>query len=327
MRRRDFIQIFGGVAAAWPFAARAQTGKKSRIGFLGTSSLSLERHLVDAFRQKLRELGDVEGDKIEIEFRWADGRDSRLPGLAAELVRLKPDVIVTTGTPGTLAAKRATSTVPIVFASSGNPVAAGLVASFSRPGGNVTGFTISGPELEGKRVLLLKEVVPRLARVAVLWNSANPAILDFYQQTRAAGAALGFALEPIVEVSHIDDFKSAFATIASAKPDAMIVLADRFLLAHRSEIVDFAATNRLPAVYAYRGYVDAGGLISYAPSDLDLFRRTAVYVDKILKGEKPADLPVQEPTNFELVINLKTAKALGLTVPPTLLTRADEVIE
>ena len=257
MRRRDFIQIFG-VAAAWPFAARAQTGKKSRIGFLGTSSLSLERHLVDAFRQKLRELGDVEGDKIEIEFRWADGRDSRLPGLAAELVRLKPDVIVTTGTPGTLAAKRATSTVPIVFASSGNPVAAGLVASFSRPGGNVTGFTISGPELEGKRVLLLKEVVPRLARVAVLWNSANPAILDFYQQTRAAGAALGFALEPIVEVSHIDDFKSAFATIASAKPDAMIVLADRFLLAHRSEIVDFAATNRLPAVYAYRGYVDAG---------------------------------------------------------------------
>ena len=327
MRRRDFIQIFGGVAAAWPFAARAQTGKKSRIGFLGTSSLSLERHLVDAFRQKLRELGDVEGDKIEIEFRWADGRDSRLPGLAAELVRLKPDVIVTTGTPGTLAAKRATSTVPIVFASSGNPVAAGLVASFSRPGGNVTGFTISGPELEGKRVLLLKEVVPRLARVAVLWNSANPAILDFYQQTRAAGAALGFALEPIVEVSHIDDFKSAFATIASAKPDAMIVLADRFLLAHRSEIVDFAATNRLPAVYAYRGYVDAGGLISYAPSDLDLFRRTAVYVDKILKGEKPADLPVQEPTNFELVINLKTAKALGLTMPPTLLTRADEVIE
>ena len=246
---------------------------------------------------------------------------------SAELVRLKPDVIVTTGTPGTLAAKRATNTIPIVFASSGNPVTAGLVASFSRPGGNVTGFTISGPELEGKRVLLLKEAVPQLSRIAVIWNSANPAIIDFFQQTRAAGAALGFALQPIVEVIHIDDFKSAFATIASVKPDAMIVLADRFLLAHRSEIVNFAATSRLPTAYPYRAYVDAGGLISYAPSDLDQFRRTAVYVDKILKGEKPADLPVQEPTNFELVINLKTAKALGLTIPPTLLARAEEVIE
>jgi putative tryptophan/tyrosine transport system substrate-binding protein len=329
MRRREFITLLGGAAAAGacPVRARAQTGKMSRIGFLGTSSPSLERHLVDAFRQKLRELGDVEGDKIAIEYRWAEGRDSQLPGLAAELVRLKPDVIVTTGTPGTLAAKRATSTIPIVFASSGNPVTAGLVASFSRPGGNVTGFTVSGPELEGKRVLLLKELVPQLSRVAVIWNSANPAVIDFYQQTRAAAAALGFALQPVVEVSHIDDFKDAFATIASAKPDAMIVLADRFLLAHRSEIVNFAATSRLPAAYAYRAFVDAGGLISYAPSDLDQFRRTAVYVDKILKGEKPADLPVQEPTNFELVINLKTAKALGLNVSLSLQQLADEVIE
>ena len=329
MKRREFITLLGGAAAAvtWPVRARAQTGKTSRIGFLGTSSPSLERHLVDAFRQKLRELGDVEGDKIAIEYRWAEGRDSRLPGLAAELVRLKPDVIVTTGTPGTLAAKTATSTIPIVFTSSGNPVTAGLVASFSRPGGNITGFTISGPEMEGKRVQLLKEVVPRLSRVAMLWNSANPAIMDFYQQTRAAAAALGFALQPNVEVRHIDDFKNAFATIASAKPDAMIVLADRFLLAHRSEIVSFAATSRLPAVYAYRAYVDAGGLISYAANDLDQFRRTAVYVDKILIGEKPADLPFQEPTNFELVINLKTAKALGLDVSLQLQQRADEVIE
>jgi ABC-type uncharacterized transport system substrate-binding protein len=327
MRRRDFILLIGGAAATWPVRARAQTGKASLIGFLGTSSPSLEGHVVGAFQQKLGELGNVGGNKITVEYRWAEGRDSRLPALAAELVRLKPDVIVTTGTPGTLAAKRATSTIPIVFASSGNPVAGGLVASFSRPGGNVTGFTISGPEMEGKRVQLLKEVVPKISRVALLWNSANPAIFDFYQQTRAAGAALGFALEPTVEISRIDDFKGAFEKIISARPDAMIVLADRFLLAHRSEIVNFAATNRLPGVYPYRAYVDAGGLVSYAANDLEQFRRTAVYVDKILNGAKPADLPVQEPTNFELVINLKSAKALGLTVPPTLLTRADEVIE
>jgi putative ABC transport system substrate-binding protein len=214
VRRRDFISLLGA-AAAWPVCARAQSGKTSRIGFLGTSSLSQEIHLVDAFRKKLRELGHVEGSTFAIEFRWAEGRDSRLAALAAELVRLKPDVIVTAGTPGSLAAKRATSTIPIVFASSGNPVAAGLVPSFSRPGGNITGFTVSGPELEGKRVQLLKEVVPQLSRVAVVWNSANPAIFDFYQQTRAAGAALGFAAEPNIELSHADGFNAAFTTIAS----------------------------------------------------------------------------------------------------------------
>jgi ABC-type uncharacterized transport system substrate-binding protein len=323
VRRREFIGLLG--AATWAVCARAQTGKTSRIGFLGPSSPSQEAHVVGAFRQKLRDLGHVEGDTFVIEFRWAEGRDSRLPSLAGELVRLRPDVIVTTGTPGSLATKRATSTIP--FASSGNPVAAGLVPSFSRPGGNVTGFTVSGPELEGKRVQLLKEVVPQLSRVAVVWNSANPAILDFYQQTRAAGAALGFAVEPNIELSHADEFKAAFATIAKAKPDAMIVLADRFLLAHRSEIVNFAAANRLPAVYPYRAYADAGGFLSHAPNDLDQFRRTAIYVDKILKGAKPADLAVQEPINFELVINLKTAKALGIEVSSQLQQRADEVIE
>jgi ABC-type uncharacterized transport system substrate-binding protein len=326
MRRREFIGLLG-VAAMWPFSARAQTGKTARIGFLGTSSPAQEAHVVGAFRQKLLELGHVEGRTFTIDFRWAEGRDSRLSALATELVRLKPDVIVTTGTPGSLAAKRATSTIPVVFASSGNPVAAGLVPSFSLPGGNITGFTVSGPELEGKRVQLLKEVVPQLARVAVVWNSANPAILDFYQQTRAAGAALGLTVEPNVELTHADDFKGAFAVIAKAKPDAMIVLADRFLLAHRLEIVSFAATNRLPAIYPYRAYVDAGGLLSYAPNDLDQFRRTAVYVDKILKGEKPAELPIQEPTNFELVVNLKTAKALGLSISAQLQQRADDVIE
>jgi putative ABC transport system substrate-binding protein len=326
MRRREFITFLGATIAG-STGVSAQTGKVSRIGFLGPSSASQEAHVVNAFRKQLIELGHVEGSTFAIEFRWAEGRDSRLAALAAELVRLEPDVIITAGTPGSLAAKRATSTIPIVFASSGNPVAGGLVSSFSRPGGNITGFTISGPELEGKRVQLLKEVVPQLSRVAVVWNSANPALFDFYQQTRAAGAALGFTVEPNVELTRADGFSAAFATIVKAKPDAMIFLADRFLLAHRSEIVSFAAANRLPAIYPYRAYVDAGGFLSYAPNDLDQFRRTATYVDKILKGAKPADLPLQEPVKFELVINLRTAKALGIAISSLLQQRADEVIE
>jgi putative ABC transport system substrate-binding protein len=234
---------------------------------------------------------------------------------------------VTTGTPGTLAAKRATTTIPVVFASSGNPVNGGLVASFSRPGGNVTGFTISGPELEGKRVQLLKEAVAGFSRAAVMWNRSNPGLMDFYQQIRAAAAALNLTLQPVVEVRSANDFLSAFATIAGGRAQAMFVVADRFLLAHRTEIVDFAATNRLPTMYPYRGYVEAGGLMSYAPNDLDQFRRAAIYVDKILRGAKPADLPVEEPTKFELVVNLEAAKALGLDLPAETLTRADEVIE
>jgi putative ABC transport system substrate-binding protein len=332
VRRREFITLIGGAAAAssvsWPRAARAQqAGKVARIGFLGTSSPGLERHLVDAFRQRLSELGHVDGQNIAIEYRWAEGQDNRLPALAAELVRLRPDIIVTTGTPGTLAAKRATNTVPIVFSSSGNPVNAGLVASFSRPGGNVTGFTISGPELEGKRVQLLKEAVAGLSRAAMVWNSSNPGLIDFYHQTRAAAAALNLTLQPVVEVRSTNDFAGAFATIAGARPQAMFVVADRFLLAHRAQIVDFAATSRLPTMYPYRSYVEAGGLMSYAPNDLDQFRRTAIYVDKILKGAKPADLPVEEPTKFELVVNLKAAKALGLDLSAETLTRADEVLE
>jgi putative tryptophan/tyrosine transport system substrate-binding protein len=328
MRRRDFITLLGGTAAAWPLEARTQQlGKIFRIGYLGASSPSLERPFVDALLQTLRERGRVEGKDIVMEYRWAEGRDDRLPNLASDLVRTKPDVIVTTGTPGTLAAKQATNTIPIVFASSGNPINAGLVASLERPGGNVTGFTISGPELEGKRVQLLKEAVPSLSRLAMLWNSANPVSNDFYQLTRTAAAALALTLQPITDVRQIDDFDGAFSTIAGAKADAMIVTADRFLLAHRTEIVNFASTNRLPTMYAYRAYVEAGGLMSYAPSDLDQFHRAAVYVDDILKGSKAADLPVQEPTRFELVINLKTAKALGLTVLPSLLAIADEVIE
>jgi putative tryptophan/tyrosine transport system substrate-binding protein len=326
-RRRQFITLLGG-AVAWPFEASAQqSGKIARIGYLDPSSPTLERHFVDAFRKKLRELGRVEGENIAIDYRWAEGHDDQLPRLATEMVRLQPDVIVTTGTPGTLAAKAATTTIPIVFASSGNPVGGGLVASYARPGGNVTGFAVSaGSELEGKRLEILHDVVPGLSRVAMVWNSANPALVEFSQQTQAAATAMGLMLQP-VEVQQADDLKNAFTAIAGSKADAMIVLADRLLLALRVSIVNFVTNSRLPAMYPYREYVEAGGLMSYAPDDIEQFQLAAVYVDRILKGARAADLPVQQPTKFDLVINLKTARSIGLEVPPTLLARASEVIE
>ena len=327
MKRRKFITLLGA-ATAWPLAARAQqTGKMSRIGYLGSSSPSLEPHYVEAFRQKLRDLGYVEGENIAIEYRWAEGQDDRLPNLATELVRLKPDIIVTTGTPGALAAMQATKTIPIVMASSGDPVGVGLVASLVRPGGNVTGFTILGPELEGKRLEFLKQAVPDLSRIAVLWNPSNPAIVLFFATMENAGRALRISLDPVVEVRRADELDNAFFAIAGARPHALVVLADRFLLAHRKRIVEFAAANRLPGMYPFREYVDAGGLMSYAPSNIELFRGAATYVDKILKGAKPGDLPVQQPTKFELIVNLKSAKAIGIDVPTSLLLRADELIE
>ena len=328
MRRREFITLLGGAAVAWPLAARAQQRRKLfRIGYLGISSPSLEPHYVEAFRQKLRELGHVDGESIAIEYRWAEGQDSRLPKLAGELVRLKSDVIVTTGTPGTLAAIQATKTVPIVMASSADPVASGLVSSLARPSGNVTGFTILGPELEGKRLELLLQTVPGLSRLAIFWNPSNPGIVSYFETVRNAGRNLRISLDPVMEVRSADELDNAFTVIASARPQALAVIADRFLLAHRKQIVDFAAVTRLPSMYPYREYVDAGGLMSYAPSNIELFRGAATYVDKILKGAKPGELPIQEPTKFELVLNLKTAKTLGLAVPPTVIARADEVIE
>jgi putative ABC transport system substrate-binding protein len=228
---------------------------------------------------------------------------------------------------GILAAKQATKTIPIVFASSGDPVKGGLVASYTRPGGNVTGFTILGAGLEAKRLQILKQVVPGLSRVAVMWNSANPAILAYYEQTVAAAAVLKLTLQTVVEVRRVDDFARAFSTVGGARADALVVLADRFLLAHRKEIVAFAATSRLPGMYPYREYVNAGGLLSYAPSDIDQFRRTAIYVDKILRGAKIANLPVQDPIKYEFVINLNTAKALGLEIPFNIQQLADEMIE
>ena len=327
MRRREFITLLGG-AAVWPLAARAQQmGKVPRIGYLGSSSPSLEPHFVEAFRQKLRELGHIEGENIAIEYRWAEGQDRRLPELATELVRLQPNVIVTTGTPGALAAMQATKTIPIVMASSGDPVGAGLVASLARPGGHVTGFTIVGPQIEGKRLELLKEAVPELSRVAVLWNPSNPALVSYFDTIENAGRTLRISLDPVAEVRRADELDNAFFAIASARPRALLVVADRFLLAHRKRIVEFAVAKRLPGMFPYREYVEAGGLMSYAPSNIELFRGAATYVDKILKGAKPGDLPVQEPTKLELIVNLKTSKAIGLTVPESFLLRADELIE
>jgi putative tryptophan/tyrosine transport system substrate-binding protein len=328
MQRREFITLFAGAAAAWPLAARAQqTGRLTNVGYLGPSSLALEQAQVGALKWRLQELGHVEGKNIAYLFRWAEGHDERFPELAVELVGLSPDVIVTTGTPGTLAVKRATATIPIVFASSANPISSGLVASYSRPGGNVTGFTILGPELEGKRVQLLKEAVPTLSRIAVMWNPANPGIIDFLHQMRAAASALNVTVKPIAEVTQASELKNAFAAIADSQPQAMLVIADRFLLAHRTDIVSFAAAQRLPTMYPYRGYADAGGFMAYAPIDVEQFRLAAGAVSKILRGTKPADIPVEEPTRYEFVINLKTAKALGIEVSPFLQQRADVLID
>jgi len=325
--RLAFAVFLAFCFGAAPLTAEGQKSTKvPRIAYLGTSSTSREPHYVEAFRQQLQHLGYTEGQNIAIEYRWAEGRDDRLPGLAAELVRLEPAVIVTAGTPGTLAAKQATTSIPIVMASSLDPVRSGLVVSLARPGGNVTGFATLGPELEGKRLELLRRVVPKLSRVAVLWNSANPAIRYSYDATREAARALNLTLDLVVEVRREEELERALSMIGAAQRlDALVVLADRSLLAHRRRIVDAVAAKRLPSLYPYREYVDAGGLMSYAPSNIELFRGAATYVDRILKGAKPTDLPIQQPIAFELVINVKTTKALGLKLPPSMLAGAELV--
>ena len=310
-----------------PSASQAQhRGRVPRVGYLGTSSASLERELVKAFREGLRDHGYIEGQNIVIEYRWAEGNYQRFPELVADLVKLKVDVILTAGTPGALAAKRATQTTPIVMAVTGEAVGTGLVSSLARPGGNLTGLTTMVPDLEGKRLEILGEVLPKLATLVVLLNTSNPLTAIQWEQAKTSAKALGIQLQPI-ELQRPEDFKDAFARVARQRPDAITMVADRFLLAHRTQIADFVAKTRLPAIYPYKDFVVAGGLMSYGPSYEDLFRRAAEYVDKILKGAKPAELPVERPTKFELVINLKTAKTLGLTIPPSVLQRADQVIE
>ena len=310
-----------------PLAAKAQqAGGTVTIGYLGNSSPSLESNLVDAFREGLRHLGYVEGQNLVIRYQWAEGQQERHAVLARELVRLKPDIILTAGTPGTLAAKQATQSIPIVTAIAGDPVAAGLVSSLAKPGGNVTGLSTLASELEGKRLELFKQAVPKLSRVVALLNPANPFTTIAWKALQPAAEALGVQLQP-VEVRGPNDLDRALATIKKARPDGLIVVPDRFLLTYRASIVQFMAENRLPGMFPFREFVQEGGLLAYGPDYTDMYRRAATYVAKILRGAKPADLPMEQPTKFEFVINLKTAQALGLTIPPTLLFQADKVIQ
>jgi putative ABC transport system substrate-binding protein len=282
--------------------------------------------LFAAFREGLRELGYVEGRNIQVESRWAEGNYDRLPGLAADLVRLKVDVIVTYGTPAAQAAKGATGTIPIVMAAIIDPVASGLVTSLARPGGNITGQSMMSPDLAEKQLQILKELVPKTSRVAVLHNPANPGNAPQVRHAQDAARALGVRLQ-ILGARGPSEIDGAFAAMAAEQAGAVIVLVDAILQSNRARIADLAARHRLPAVYGLHEYAEVGGLLAYGPNRLDMFRRAATYVDRILKGAKPGDLPVEQPNTFTLVINLKTAKALGLTIPPSLLLRADQLIE
>ena len=325
--RRAFLGGSVALLAAPLAAAAQQTGKVPRIGWLSATSASDRPALLNAFRQGLGELGWVEGQNIGIDYRYAEDRVDRLPGLAAELVRLKVDCIVSLGTQGVTAARKATETIPIVMIAVRDPVGTGLIASLARPGGNLTGVAgYAGLEIVAKQLELLKETVPKLRRVAVLSNPANAYHRLAIKEAHAAARSLGVQLQ-LLQARGSNEFDAAFAAMAKERAGGLLVLSDAMLNAHRAQIADLAARGRLPAAYAVRESVEAGGLMSYGPSFLDLHRRSAAYVDKILKGAKPADLPVEQPTQFELVINLKTAKALSLTMPPSLLRQADEVIE
>jgi putative ABC transport system substrate-binding protein len=324
-RRRAFITLLGGAAAAWPLAARAQQPRKVwRLGVLQGGAPP--EPLFEATKDGLRDLGYVDGRNIEFEVRWAEGKVDRFPDLAAELVGLKVDAIHTVSTPAALAARSATTIIPIVFSGVGDPVGAGLVASLARPGGNATGLSLLATELSGKRLEVLREIIPNISRVAMLWNDTNPGMVLRANETQDAAAKLSVTLQSI-GVHDLIDFEPAFKAISDGGAAALLTLVDPFTRVHRKRIVDFAAQSGLPAIYEARQFVDSGGLISYGPNLLALQRRVADYLDKIFRGAKPSDLPVEQPTKFELVINLKTSKALGLEIPPTLIARADEVIE
>jgi putative ABC transport system substrate-binding protein len=302
-------------------------GDARRLGYLSSTSLGGSAHLLEAFRQGLRDLGWVEGQNIVIEYRWAEGRSDRLSGLADELVRLKVEVIVAPATPAALAAKNATKAIPIVLVSAADPVRIGLIASLARPGGNVTGASFDvGLEIFAKQLELLKETLSKVRRVAVLSNSGNPAQEVAVANVKAAARSLALQLQ-LLPVAGPNEFDTAFASMKNKHADAVLVLADAMFNLHRAQLADLAAKNRVPSMYSFRDAVEAGGLMSYGPSLSDIFRRAATFVDKILKGAKPADLPVEQPTKFELVINMKTAKALKLTIPQSLLLRADQAIE
>jgi len=311
--------------AALPAAAE-EPGKVYRVGFIGNSTAALESNLVQPFREGLRELGYVEGRDLAIEYRWAEGDYGRLPALVADLIAQKVDVLVTAGTPAALAVKRATTTIPLVMVAVGDPVGTGLVASLARPGGNLTGLVSIAPDLEGKRLELLREVAPKLSVVSVLMNPANPFHALSEKQVRAAAGVLHIRAH-LVRVRTASELDQAFEAILRERSGGLIMLADRVFLHNRARIADFATRNRLPGVYAYSELVVGGGLMSFGPSYPGMHRRAAYFVDKILKGARPADLPMEQPEKFELIVNLKTARIFGLTIPQSVLLRADQLIE
>ena len=325
MTRREFIRIVGGAASTWPMAARAQQGKLPTIGFLGSGTAATQSQWTAAFVRRLRELGWSEGRSVAIEYRWAEGRNERAAEIAAEFVRLKVEVIVTYGTQSIFAAKQATTIIPIVFALPGDPVATGLVASLARPGGNLTGLSSQATDLGAKRVEILRVAVPGLRRLAIMGNVGNPANVLDMAKVQAAARSLG--LDAVIfKIRRAEDIAPTFEAL-TGRMDALYVPADALINTNRIRINTLALGARLPTMHGSRDYVEAGGLMSYGVNFADQFRRAADYVDRILRGAKPSDIPVEQPTKFDLVINLTTAKALGLTIPESFLLRADEVIE
>lgn len=326
MRRRDFITLIGGAATGWPLVARAQQpATVARIGYLGLGPASAVSSRVEALRAGLRDLGWVEGKNLVFEFRWADNVD-QLPGLAADLVRMKFDVIFATSSTLVEAARQATKTIPIVFATHADPIGSGHVASLPRPGGNITGLSELTTEIDAKALEILKEVVPQSTRIGVLWNPTTPSQVPGLQSVKAAGERLGLALS-IVSTATVEDLDAAFASMARENVGGVFVMPAPVTVSFRARLAELALKRRLPTIFGNKENVVAGGLMSYGVDRNDLTRRAALYIDKILKGAKPADLPVEQPTRFELVINLKTARALGLEINPQLLATADEVIE
>jgi putative tryptophan/tyrosine transport system substrate-binding protein len=327
LSKPNFVFALAFIFLTFSCASHAQQPARiPRIGILIPTSASFISARVEAFRQRLRELGYVEGKNIFIEYRYAEGKPERLPDLAAELVGLKVDVIVTASGPATLAAKKASGTIPIVFAAANDPVGTGLVSSLARPGGNITGLSSMVPDLDGKRLELLKDAFPKVARVAFLWGSSGSRGNLALTEMEAAAKALGLKLLPL-QVRSLDDFESAFTQAKRDGAQALITTTGGLINTQQRQVLDFAAKNRLPAMYAANEFVEAGGLMSYTPNYIDLFRRAGDFVDKILKGAKPADLPVEQPKKFEFIVNLKTAKQIGLTIPQKVLARADKVIQ
>ncbi|HEV8464492.1 MAG TPA: ABC transporter substrate-binding protein [Pseudolabrys sp.] len=321
MRRREFIALLSGAAATWPLASRAQ--KPFKIGLLDTG---LGADFAVPFMQKLAELGYVEGRNVVIERKSAGGNTALLTDLAADLVRQQVDVIVTAGTPAGFAAKKATSTIPIVLGANSDPVGVGLVASLARPGGNTTGNSLMAPELSAKRLDILHTLSPGISRIAILWDSSNPGMAERVRETKIA-ADQSHVLLYTVGPRNLNELDAAFADLLNSRPDALLVTAEAFTRQHLVRILDFTNSNKIPAMFEDNSYVVAGGLMSYGPDYQDVFRKAAIFVDKILKGAKPGDLPIEQPTKLQLVINLKTAKALGLEIPPKLIALADRVID